>query len=264
MMFRTLPLSETASVRLCDVGQGEPVLMIHGVGMRAEAWEPQIAALGRRFRVIAPDMPGHGESDPLPEGAQLPDFVIWAARLIEALDCGPVNLVGHSMGALIASGLAIERPDLVRRVALLNAVHRRTPEALAAVLERAEGIAEGRTGVESALGRWFGPDDEVVRDHVADWFRTIDQQGYLTAYRAFAEGDAVYADRLGEIRAPALLLTGQQDPNSTPAMSEAMAALMPLGEARIIAGHRHMVNLTAPDLVTQALEALLAREETCP
>lgn len=264
MMFQTLRLSEAASVRLCDIGEGEPILMIHGVGMRAEAWEPQIAALGRRWRVIAADMPGHGESDPLPEGAQLPDFVAWAARLVEVLGCGPVNLVGHSMGALIASGLAVERPDLVRRVALLNAVHRRTPEARAAVLARAEDIACGRTGVESALGRWFGPDDEAVRDHVTGWFETIDQQGYLAAYRAFAKGDAVYADRLGAIEAPALLLTGEDDPNSTPAMSKAMAALMPHGEARIIAGHRHMVNLTAPEQVTAALEALLVRQEVCP
>lgn len=263
MMFQTLRLSEAASVRLCDIGEGEPILMIHGVGMRAEAWAPQIAALGQRWRVIAPDMPGHGESDPLPQGAELPDFVAWGASLIEALDCGPVNLVGHSMGALIAAGLAVEQPRLVRRVALLNAVHRRSPEARAAVLARAEDIAQGRTGVESALGRWFGPDDDVVRDHVAGWFKTIDQQGYLAAYRAFAQGDDVYAGRLGEIEVPALLLTGEKDPNSTPAMSEAMAALMPRGRAEIIAGHRHMVNLTAPDQVTAALEALLAREEIC-
>ncbi|RDE08599.1 alpha/beta fold hydrolase [Pelagibacterium lacus] len=264
MTPQILQLSDGAAVRLRDLGDGEPILLIHGVGMRLEAWEPQIAALSTRWRVLAADMPGHGESDPLPEGAGLADFVAWAARLIETLACGPVNLVGHSMGALIASGVAIERPELVRRLALLNAVHRRTPVARAAVLARAEDIAQGRTGIESALERWFGPGDEAVRDHVADWFRTIDQQGYLAAYRAFARGDTVYADRLGEIAVPALLLTGENDPNSTPAMSRAMAALMPRGEARIVDGHRHMVNLTAPEMVTAALEDLLAREEACP
>ncbi|MEF9604139.1 alpha/beta fold hydrolase, partial [Paracoccus sp. PXZ] len=143
MMSRTLQLSDGATVRLVEAGRGEPLLLIHGVGMRAEAWEPQIDALSAHHHVIAVDMPGHGASSPLPADAHLPDFVAWAARLVEALGLGPVNLAGHSMGALVAAGLAVERPDLVRRLALLNAVHRRSPEARAAVLARADEIARG-------------------------------------------------------------------------------------------------------------------------
>ena len=58
-------------------GTGEPVLLIHGVGMRLEAWAPQAEALAASHRVIAVDMPGHGESDRLPDDAQLTDFVAW-------------------------------------------------------------------------------------------------------------------------------------------------------------------------------------------
>ncbi|WGR62811.1 alpha/beta fold hydrolase (plasmid) [Paracoccus ferrooxidans] len=141
MMSRTLPLSDGASVRLIEAGRGDPLLLIHGLGMRAEAWEPQMAALSAHHHVIAVDMPGHGASSLLPAAARLPDFVAWAARLVEALDLGSVNLAGHSIGALVAAGLAVERPNLVRRLALLNAVHRRSPEARAAVLARADEIA---------------------------------------------------------------------------------------------------------------------------
>ena len=66
-------------------------------------------------------------------------------RVIEALGLGPVAVAGHSMGSLIAAGLAIERPDLVARAALLNGVHRRSPEARAAVLNRAADIAADRS-----------------------------------------------------------------------------------------------------------------------
>ncbi len=261
MTSRTLPLSDGASVRVIEAGAGEPVLLIHGVGLRAEAWGPQIEQLSRLARVVAVDMPGHGESDGLPEGAGLPDYVAWAARLIEALDLDAVSVVGHSMGAMIAAGLAIERPELVQRVALLNGVHRRSPEARAAVEARAEEIAAGNGSKDAPLSRWFDANQTTLREQVAGWLRQVDRNGYAAAYRAFAEGDRVYGDRLGEIRCPALVLTGEGDLNSTPAMTEAMAAQMSLGRSHVISGHRHMVNLTAPGAVSDALADWLRAEE---
>lgn len=261
MMSQILPLSDGSSVRVVEAGAGVPLLLIHGVGMRAEAWAPQIAALSDGHRVIAVDMPGHGDSPPLPGQPRLPDYVAWAARVIEALGLGPVSVAGHSMGALIAGGLAVERPELIRRVALLNGVHRRNPEARAAVLARAEAIAAGRARIEDPLIRWFGPGDEIVRDRVAGWLREVPPAGYAAAYRAFAEGDGTYADRLGEIRCPLLVLTGEGDANSTPAMTAAMAAMAPQGRAVVVEGHRHMVNLTAPERVTAELRRWLATTE---
>lgn len=261
MMSRILRLSDGAAVRVLEDGAGEPILLIHGVGLRAEAWEPQIAPLAKGHRVIAVDMPGHGESAPLPEGARLPEYVGWAARVIDTLGLGPVNVAGHSMGSLIAGGLAVERPDLIRRAALLNGVHRRSPEAKAAVLARAAEIAAGQGSIEAPLARWFGADEDALRDQVAGWLRVVSPAGYAAAYRAFAEGDGTYADRLDEIRCPLLVMTGDGDANSTAAMTEAMAAMAPHGRAVVIKGHRHMVNLTAPEAVTTELQHWLNTEE---
>lgn len=261
MMPKTLRLSDGAAVRALVAGEGPTVLLIHGVGLRAEAWAPQIAALAVDHRVIAVDMPGHGDSDALPEGARLPDYVAWASRVVMALDLGPVSLAGHSMGAMIAAGVAVERPNLLARVALLNGVHRRTAEARAAVTARADQIAAGDDGIDGPLSRWFGPADALVRAQVAGWLRGVDRQGYAAAYRAFAEGDGVYADRLHTISCPALVLTGEGDGNSTPAMAQAMADAMVQGRAQVIAGHRHMMNLTAPAAVNAALRHWLSREE---
>lgn len=261
MMSRTLPLSDGRSVRLLEAGAGEPLILLHGVGLRAEAWSPQIGHLSRFARVIAPDLPGHGESQSLPVGASLPDYVAWAVRLVEALGCDMVSIAGHSMGAMIAAGLAIERYDLVQRVALLNAVHQRDPKARAAVKLRAREIAAGKGNKDAPLSRWFDSSQIALRDEVATWLRQVDRTGYATAYEAFAEGDCVYGDRLDEIRCPALVLTGDGDPNSTPAMTETMAAKIPLGQALVIKGHRHMVNLTAPETVNAALTEWLQAEE---
>lgn len=262
MTSRILRLSDGRAARVIEAGSGDPVLLIHGVGMRAEAWQPQIEALAARHRIIAVDMPGHGESDPLPGQPRLPDYVAWAARVVEALDLGPVSVAGHSMGALVASGLAVERPELVRRAALLNGVHRRSPEARAAVMARAAEIGAGRAAIEAPLSRWFGPGDSALRDRVAGWLRSVPGAGYTAAYRAFAEGDAVYADSFGSIGCPLLVLTADGDANSTPEMTQTMAAMAPMGRAVVVPGHRHMVNLTAPEIVTSELDRWLATEET--
>lgn len=264
MTSRILPLSDGSVVRLIEDGprdgaKGAPLLLIHGVGMRAEAWQPQIDALSQDHRVIAADMPGHGGSSPLPPDACLSDFVGWAARLVEALEEGPVNLAGHSMGALVSAGLAIERPDLVARAALLNAVYRRSPEARDAVIARAAEISGGEGRIDGPLSRWFGDDQAEIRAMVADWLAGMDPGGYATAYRSFAEGDSIYADRLSQIRCPALLLTGEHDFNSSAQMSRDMAAVIPRGEAVIVPGHRHMVNLTAPTIVNDILKDWLSR-----
>lgn len=264
MMSRTLRLSDGTAARVIEAGvigagAGEPLLLIHGVGLRAEAWGPQIADLSHEVHVIAVDMPGHGESDLLPQGARLHDYVAWAARVITALNLGPVNVAGHSMGSLIAGGLAVEHPGLVRRVALLNGVYLRDEAARQAVLARADQIAAGTGQITGPLDRWFGADERALRDQVAGWLSAVNPAGYAAAYRAFAEGDGVYAGQLGCITCPALVLTGEGDANSTPAMTQTMAAMMPRGAAHVIAGHRHMVNLTAPDAVSAALRDWLQR-----
>lgn len=264
MMSRILPLSDGALVGLIEVGPrdgtGEALVLIHGVGLNARAWAPQIAALAATTRIFALDMPGHGRSSPLAPGADLPAYVDWAARAILALNLGAVNVAGHSMGALIATGLAADYPELVRRVAVLNAVHRRTPEARAAVTARAEAMANGIFDAQAPLARWFSdsPADAAPRAQTAQWLAEVSPAGYAAAYRAFATGDDVYADRWAGITCPALVLTGDGDPNSTPDMTRLMAATAPRGRAVVIDGHRHMVNLTAPERVTTALRDWLA------
>ena len=85
--------------------------------------------------------------------------------------------------------------------------------------------------------------------------------GYTTAYRAFAQGDLVYADGWSDIECPALVLTGTDDPNSTAEMTIQMAHQAKHGTAIVIENERHMVNLTAPEKVNQAMQAWL---ETTP
>lgn len=245
-----------------DAGTGEPLVLVHGVGMRLEAWAPQIEAFKDTHRVIAVDMPGHGESARIPSSSTLRDFVAWFGDFLGELGLGAVNVAGHSMGALIAGGAAATLGSKIGRVALLNAVYQRETAARDAVIQRAAEIREGSIDVEGPLKRWFREDEIGSPAYVStrQWLNEVDRDGYATAYAAFAGGDAVYADAWPRVTCPALFLTGEGDPNSTPAMSQAMADLAPRGLAKIIPGHRHMVNMTAPDTVNAIMKDWLAKE----
>jgi flavin reductase (DIM6/NTAB) family NADH-FMN oxidoreductase RutF/pimeloyl-ACP methyl ester carboxylesterase len=245
-----------------EAGSGAPLVLIHGVGMQSAAWAPQINELCKTHRVLALDLPGHGHSAALPERSDLTAYVAWLRAALSALDTGPVNLAGHSMGALIATGLAAEHPVMLRRLAVLNGVYRRAPQARRAVEARAAEISQGQVDLATPLARWFGDTaiEQQARADVAAWLSQVDIGGYATAYGAFARGDSTYAGAWPQICCPVLALTGDADPNSTPAMARTMAEVAPEGTVEIIPG-RHMVNLTAPEAVTSSLARWLQRPE---
>ena len=259
MISKIQQLSNNRVAHYFEQGEGEPLVLIHGVGMQAAAWTPQIEYFSKYYRVISVDMPGHGQSTKLADDASLQDFVNWTIEFITALGLGAVNLAGHSMGSLITTGVSVTRPDLVKRMAVLNGVYKRTPEAKDAVIQRAEELKTGHIDIETPLQRWFG-DSEIEQQaarKVKSWLEDVDMSGYATAYSAFARGDAVYADQWSNIHCPALILTGTGDPNSTAEMAIQMASQAKNGKAVVIENERHMVNLTAPDKVNNVMQAWL-------
>lgn len=245
--------------------RGPLLVLLHGVGLNADVWAPQAEALADTHRVFAIDLPGHGASASLPEGAGLADFAARILAAMEAFADSPALLVGHSMGALVTLAAALAAPDRIKGIAVLNAVYCRPPKARAAAEERASLLEQ--TGVSASIdptiARWFGPSDTARRDSHASALRAmlaaVDPVGYARAYRIFATQDRAFEGRLGQLAMPALFLTGADDPNSTPEMSRAMAAAVPKGEALIVPGARHMASFVTPAPVNTALSAFSAR-----
>lgn len=265
MIWTTLPRSEPDGGLSCHVaGRGAPVVLLHGVGLRAEAWGATVPALARNYRVHAFDLPGHGQSAAL--DTQSPDLIAFTDRIAAGIAriAAPVRLAGHSMGAMIALDLAVRYPELCAGVAALNAVYRRSDAAQSAVLARASDLAQGGTHDPSApLLRWFGahPTGAMAdaADACRDWLNGADPAGYAAAYRVFAMSDAPSDSALAAMTCPALFLTGAEEPNSTPAMSQSMAALVPDGRAVILDGAAHMMPMTHPKAVNSALMSFFER-----
>lgn len=95
------------------VGQGPPLVFVHGAASDGRVWQPQLAALADEFTVVAWDEPGAGRSADLPAGFGLADYGRCLADLIEALELGPVHLAGLSWGGTVALELYRDRPELV-------------------------------------------------------------------------------------------------------------------------------------------------------
>lgn len=250
MIWTTRQRSETAGLAAINRGAGPRVLLLHGVGLRSEAWNPQIDALAQGCHVTALDMPGHGES-PLPlRPMTLRDY---SDAILAVLD-GPAMIVGHSMGAMIALDLAIRFPDRVRGVAALNAIFERSPKAANAVQTRAASL-DGKTVSDPSgtLDRWFGAVSSPERAACCDWLTRVDPAGYKMAYTAFAQGDGPDRGALARLRCPALFMTGAQEPNSTPEMTEKMASLAPQSKAIIVPDAAHMMPMTHAEKVNAAL-----------
>lgn len=99
-------------------GSGPPLVLVHGLGGAAANWAELAPLLTRRYRVVVPDLPGHGGSAPLPAACGLASFADRVALVAELEDALPAPLLGHSLGGAVATRLAIRRPEAVTALVL--------------------------------------------------------------------------------------------------------------------------------------------------
>ena len=239
------------------------MLLVHGVGMNADYWGNLKAPLSAHFALTIIDMPGHGQSPLLPDPQpSLEHYTDAIATVINTPPLTPTDtppiVVGHSMGALIALDLAVRHSPLVAGIGVLNGIYRRSRQAGDAILQRvAELKGDNKPDPTKTLERWFG---DAPQGHMAKvatqcrhWLTSINQQGYAAAYSAFARADAPADEALRDIVCPALFMTGELEPNSTPAMSHAMSTLVNNSRCEVVKNARHMMSLTHAAEVNDSL-----------
>ena len=240
--------------------QPSPLIFIHGVGMRGDVWSPQVEYFSNDYQVITYDFLGHGESHLPPEEPVLDDYVEQLNNLLKHLNLSLISLVGHSMGALISVAFALKHPDKVKALVPINIAFNRSEEAQKGVLNRANQILQTNKilNIEQTLERWFknktSADDLKKIDKIRNWLANTSPQGYGRTYRLFALSDKVFLNKLSQLRPPVLYLTGDEDPNSTPAMSQQMAEETPNGSSNSLTGEAHMMSYIAANKVNPIIE----------
>ena len=240
--------------------QPSPLIFIHGVGMRGDVWSPQVEYFSNDYQVITYDFLGHGESHLPPEEPVLDDYVEQLNSLLKHLNLSLISLVGHSMGALISVAFALKYPDKVKALVPINIAFNRSEEAQKGVLNRANQILQTNKilNIEQTLERWFknktSADDLKKIDKIRNWLANTSPQGYGRTYRLFALSDKVFLNKLSRLRPPVLYLTGDEDPNSTPAMSQQMAEETPNGSSNSLTSEAHMMSYIAANKVNPIIE----------
>ena len=242
-------------------GQGEDLVLIHGLGGNLQSWDIVANILQTRFKVLRYDLRGHGKSDNPVGPWTLDDFVDDLESIIANNNISNPRLVGFSLGGLISKGYTIRHTDKVSQLAILSAVAGRTEQELKKVRQRVTNLENGDldSNIELAMERWFSP--EFRKEHpqkVAqriDTLKSNDPMGYLNAYRVFGLSDL--SDQLHNIKCPTLVMTGEFDPGSNVRMSTLMHQRIENSQLEILPNLRHSVLVEAPELIAQKLNAFL-------
>lgn len=269
----TLDLDGTA-INVRDGGDGPPVILLHSSSSHSGQWKQLSDRLRGRFRVLAPDLHGYGQSDPLPadDRPYFRDDTAIVNMLMDSLDA-PAHLVGHSLGGTVAVRATLERPDRVASLTLIepvlfNLLEETEDPTRVEYLEVAHAmIVLVRFGDREGAARlfmdyWLGPGgldamDERTRDYT---IRTIDRVADdWFGISAYAPG-ALTTEDLRAVAPPTLLLCGERTQPSTRRITEILRDALPDAEYREIAGAGHMSPLTHPVPVNEIITEFIERQ----
>ncbi|MFI6813018.1 4-carboxymuconolactone decarboxylase [Nonomuraea sp. NPDC050328] len=228
---------------------GEPLVLGPSLGTTARLWEPQLAALATRFRVVRFELPALSSMEELAAAV---------VKLADELGFAAFHYAGVSIGGAIGATLALTHPSRLRSLALVCSAARFGEPA--GWHERARLVRGQGTGplADLARQRWFAvppqPGDAVREALLAD-LAAADPQAYAACCEALAGFDV--RDRLGEIGVPTLVLAGRDDPATPPAQARLLADGIPGATLVELAGAGHQATVDRPAQVTAALLAHL-------
>jgi len=255
-----------ARLRYLVAGDGEPLLLVHGLGGSAANWLALAPLLLPGRRLIVPDLPGHGGSDPLPAAASLTAYADSLAALLE----GPAAVVGHSLGGAIALRLAIRRPGLVSALVLAGAAgissgsrRARYGLTITGLLKPGRKIAPHRARVARSaalktlvFGRWGASDPPALPPEMAEAFLSgpARHTDTVSAAKALVRDDP--RPDLDRVRCPVLLVWGARDNQLSveDAFEYARRLRAPL---RVIADCGHLLIGERPEACAYAIESFL-------
>lgn len=245
-------------------GEGPPLILIHGVGASRHSWDGLIRRLRGEFRIVSYDLRGHGLSPVPPPPYSLDDLVDDLEALRQELGIERAHLAGHSLGGMIGPAYARRYPDRVLSLGLYSTAAFRSAEDAARVqgvvaAMRARGIAPV---LETLRDRWFTPEfaqrsPEVIERRLRQVIET-DPAVFLSVFDIYAGTEM--AAWLGELRTPALVLTGENDGGCPPRLNREIAAELPGSELVILPALRHAILLEAPEVVAPPVLDFLRRQ----
>lgn len=264
-------------IRYRDLGEGEPIVFVHGLLVNGRLWDGVAEALsGKGFRCIVPDWPMGSHSIPMSAEADLSGYGMarLVADLIEALELGPVTLVGNDSGGAISQIVATEHPEVVGRLVLTNCDAfdnfppklfsyliwgAKVPGALTALAQPLRLKPLRRSPVAFGLLTKKRVDDEILED----WVRPgLDSGEIRRDTRKFINGISPKqtqkaAEKLPGLRAPALLAWAHEDRWFPVEHAERLAEIIPDARVERIDDAKTFVPLDQPERVAELIDGFV-------
>ncbi|MEX2181492.1 MAG: alpha/beta fold hydrolase [Gemmatimonadaceae bacterium] len=254
-------------------GAGDPVVFLHGFPTSSRLWHAVVRDFPAGHRLVVLDLPGYGRSDPLPREGGSAGCGAHARAVLSLLDelrIARACLVGHGLGGGVAQAVAVQWPERVSALALVGSAGFGIPPRRMARVARAIGPLARRAPpgllaslVHGGVRRGFADTDRshLTLDTCLHAFTTRAGRDALARHlAALGEcGTAEWSARLGELRIPAAVIWGHDDPFYPVAQGARLAAAIPGATFEVIAGAAHFVPEDSPDQLRRSLDALLAR-----
>ena len=245
------------------------VVLIHGLGLTRQTWADHLPALADHFRVLTYDLCGHGESALPAETPSLTALSDQLRHLMDHLHIARAALLGFSLGGMINRRFAMDHPDRVSALVVLNSPHERSPDAQRLVEERAAASDAGPAAtIEATLDRWFTPGFRVSHTEAVAWVRSAvlanDPGNFARHRQILAHGVMELIRPKPPITHPTLVMTCENDSGSTPAMTQAIAAEIPGARAIIVPALQHLGLIEQPARFTAPILDFLTRTGTTP
>lgn len=246
-------------------GEGPLVVLLHGIGGNRINWRRTLPALSVEFQVAAFDARGYGGSDDVAGPRRMADFRDDLARVLDHFDAKRAHLVGLSMGGRVALHFHAAWPERVASLVLADthlgfrALSERDREAF--VARRRDPLLAGKTPADIApdLARTLAgdPDDAALMAELVASLSALRTEPYLATIAASVEDDL---DPLTDgIAVPTLVLTGERDRVTPPALAREIAAAIQGAQLAIIPGAGHLSNIEAPEAFNGAVLDFLRR-----
>jgi len=234
------------------------IVLIHGLGLCKKLWADYLTEFNQSYCVLNYDLYGHGESAPPSETASLTVYAKQLANLMDHLEIEKAAIIGFSIGGMINRRFALDYPDKVSSLAILNSPHNRGDELQTQVEERAKTVRDqgAMSTMDSALKRWFTPeylDQGNGADQVREWRGLVDAESYAQAAWVLANGVRELIAPATPINKKTLVLTCENDTGSTPKMSYDIAAEIEGSATIIIPRLQHLGLMEVPELFLEPI-----------
>lgn len=250
---------EGGAITATDIGEGQPLVLLHSLLADRGSFDRIAGPLSERFRVITIDLPGFGGSSPMVGG--LADF---ADRLVDAIRqiCRSEKpiILGNGFGGFLALQIALRHMDLPARLILADCGAAFSDEGRQAFRTMAKVAAEkGLQALEeTAMRRLFAPEFQAAHPDLMAERRTAFLRTDLDVFQAACQALAGLDLRpdLGRVQMPVLVLAGEQDQATPPAMARELASLLPDATFALLQGCAHVPQLQDPLLFLKAIEGV--------